>query len=246
MFTYSPELAVGTLWALRVKNGKSCTDARADTKLLEEVPLGRFVESDPAKCRINHGGDHKSYTFRVEEKAAANVGVGAFVDAKAQGARAFEVQIAKPASASFENEEACLPISAILKLKITADMGFCAMRWSRAAVLTTVTWRSFAHVDADIKGAYVIVKVGGELYSSTEEMKETPILSGNYTDLIGRIPSDKNGTLDFTLSPPDKNKPDDTKKVEWPLKAPAAILPPTDPVFAGVKGNPRFRAFYLP
>lgn len=158
MFTYSPELAVGTLWALRVKNGKSCTDARADTKLLEEVPLGRFVESDPAKCRINHGGDHKSYTFRVEEKAATNVGVGAFVDAKAQGARAFEVQIAKPASASFENEEACLPISAILKLKITADMGFCAMRWSRAAVLTTVTWRSFAHVDADIKGAYVIVK----------------------------------------------------------------------------------------
>jgi hypothetical protein len=242
-YTYSPDQALGMLWGLKAPGSTLCKDAKAEA--LQSVPLGRFVESDRARCRLKAGNERKVYAFRIEESAAASLQVGAFVDANINGKRAFEVQIAQPAQASFENDDACLPLEAILKLRLTPDQSICGLRWARAAVLTTITWRSFVEADGDTTAAYVIVKVGGKLYSSSEEFKETPILAGNYTDLLGRVPYDKASgavSLGDPATPPTPAA--EVRAVELPkaLNVNPSLVPlETDRIFDKIRKDPDFK-----
>ncbi len=171
--------------------------------------------------------------------------IGGYVGANLGGKRAFEIAISHPAAVSFEDEQACLPIDSIKKLRIPASMGYCAMRWTKATLLTTVTSRAFSEVTGDVIGAYAIVKVNGKLYSSAEELRETGILSGNYIDLqpyLGFDPTTGAIVIDASAPPPTGPKPPPHKWTKDTFAAKATMGEADSRVFDKVKGSQDWRS----
>jgi hypothetical protein len=250
-YTYTPDQALGTLWALKAASGAtSCKEAVKDTKLLEVVSLGRFMDSDPGKCKVRIGDERTVYTFRATEEALASLDIGSYLNTSASGKRAFEVKVSHPTFVSFEKERDCIPMGAIRKLRIKKSMNYCSVRWAKSAMLTTITSRAFSEIEADLKGAYVIVKVAGKLYSSSEELKETPILSGNYIDLQADLDFDET-TGSVYIDTPAKGPstpPSPTEPVvpKWPTDqpksdVPVAVVKPDSPVLVDVKRDSGFK-----
>lgn len=248
---YMPEQALGHVWAVAIKKNvdasKTCQDtpvgpsASADTEIMS---LGRFFAADNRNCKVKSVGEQIVYEFRTDSGAAAGTAIGPFLSASKQEDRAFEVLITHPTHVTVENQADCIPVEQLRELKFSPSDRICAVYWVHTVKQTKIHSRAYAKVKGELQGGLSIIKVGGAIYSSSEERKTATVITGSHsviTQYLDRDPATgyvvKAGTkmlavgtkpvpVDVAVKDFLATKTDKAFKVELTKEIPAQLVAP--------------------
>jgi len=185
---YLPEQALGFTWAVALgpdldpqQTCRTVNIEKTDSKSLKIIPLGTHV--DRAKCRLKNIGSQRVYQFRTTGKQAGSLSIAPFLSGDANSAGAFEVMITHPAHVTFEDPQSCLPEADVRAIGFQEQDRVCEVYWVYLVKQTQIYSRSFAEMTKEGGAAFSIIKIGGSLYSSSEQMSETTIITGNHSSL---------------------------------------------------------------
>lgn len=167
-----PGLALGTLYVITAKPTKTCDSTNPDDFVQDRYPDFRKFT---AECKVKPFQADTLYSEivkgEVKGKLELVVGKGQ-VDASSY----YELKYENAATAVFESVSACLDKQALQAQELPPRT--CYAKVVVGAALTSVTWRSYKKIDAQIAGSYLgLVKVGVDVLGSTDSLKVTNVIS---------------------------------------------------------------------
>jgi hypothetical protein len=213
-----PELALGSVYVIRARAGKTCTSREPGD--FEDARLPDFRVHTPAcVVKVFPRSQRKEQTV----KGGARSGLQLIVGGGQISAQSVYQLTFEDTQAVFESTSACIDLERLAHAQLPART--CAAKYIAGAVLTTITWRDFQKADATVRGSYTsLVKVGVELYGSTSGMTMTPVLSFDTIDLeaFRLVVADAEGFLQ--IAPPNKSLDLDELAARWTDTALAGVV----------------------
>lgn len=194
-----PELALGSVYVIKARPGKTCASTEAGD--FEDARLPDFrLRAPGCVVKLFPKSQRKEQTV----KGSARGGLQYIVGGGQVAADAVYQLSFEDTQAVFESTSACIDLDRLAHAALPART--CAAKYVTGAVLTTITWRDFQKADASVHGSYTsLVKVGIDLYGSTSGMTMTPVLSFDTIDLeaFRLVVTDAQGFLQ--IAPPTKS-----------------------------------------
>lgn len=185
-YSHDPESALSNVYVKVAKADKTCSSPET-----ADFELKRVIDSRPLTCHSKTSPPVEVASMVITGRAALELGYLA-MNAQAAADYAFELTVSNPVTAHLTNTRDCVADESIEHLRLPART--CDVRYIADVVVTQVSYRKFQKLSGKLEASYVM-KVGGEVYGSSEQIAKKWYLTVNTLDLTRFFETGADGFL---------------------------------------------------